>query len=329
MATEAKLGSDHATLLPWRWAETLRSCSLFWIPVKLGSIPQGQREWLLEFLARLATHLSDASGLHGEHFMQMRVIDNQELLRKKFLNSVMCESPLLGRIWQPRGKPPTPATEEEVQLLATRKKEFSPYDYAPEQAWWFLSRDETSLRERYLGYGGMTVFLVKQEQDGSLPPPPSVADVPMIIPKFLRNDPSMRLLLEDFNPQKSGQIPAFLRNHRAMKPVFANFDVDKLQKKNESLMSPFRELTKEVFGVSMPRDLEFESIPFILPRLGSQDFFTQSDEKIRRWFDVFDVYINESPEDEGIIMACKDRVMPLVASIVEEMRQNGYRYWEG
>jgi hypothetical protein len=327
--SEERLMADSKSLLPWRWAESLRSCSLFWIPVKLGSIPRTQREWLLEFLTRLVTSLSKSSGLHAEHFMQMQVLDSDEQLRKMFLNAMMRETPLLGRIWRPRGKQPIRATQMEVDLLAAKKKEFHPYDYAPEQAWWFLSRDENSLRERYLGYGGLTLFLVKPDHNSGVPPLPAAPAIPMIIPKFLRRDPSMKVLLEEFDPQRSGQIPAFLKSHRAMKPVFSNFDVEKQQEKNESLMSPFRDLSKEVFGAGVTRDLEFESIPFVLPRLASQDFFLQTDPQVRRWFEVFDVYLNESPEDEGVIMACKDNLTPLIAMIVGEMRRKGYRYWEG
>jgi hypothetical protein len=326
---EEKLITNPKLLLPWRWAESMRSCSLFWIPAKLASMPRGQHEWLLEFFTQLTNRLSESDDLHAEHFMQMQVIDGDQQLRKVFLNAMMRESPLLGRTWSPRARQPIPATQTEVDLLAAGKKEFHPYDYAPHQAWWFMSRDEAGLRKRYLGYGGLTVFLVKPSQDEDMPPPPAVPDVPMIIPKFMRRDPGIKMLLEDFDPKSSGRMPQFLRNHRGMKPVFSNFDVDGQEQRTKSLMSPFRDLSKEVFGASMPRDLEFESIPFLVPRLASQDFFAQTEQQIRRWFDVFSVYINESPEDDGVIMACKDNLTPLIAAIVDQMRGKGYRYWEG
>ena len=72
-----------------------------------------------------------------------------------------------------------------------------------------------------------------------------------------------------------------------------------------------------------------EGILFVLPKLASQDFFSQTEQQIRRWFEIFDVYINESHEDEGIILACKDNLTSLIRSIVGEMRREGYRYWEG
>jgi hypothetical protein len=328
LKSEETLGVDSKALLPWRRAESMRSCSLFWIPVNLGSIPRGQREWLLEFFTRLSSHLSELSGLQAEHFMQMQVLDENEQLRKAFLNAVMKESPMLGRCWLPRGQQPIPASDQEVELLASKKKEFRPYDYAPQQAWWFLSRGADGLRERYLGYGGLTALFLNPDTEETLAVA-APAETQITIPKFLRNNPGLRVLLEDFNPQKPHQIPGFVRNHPAMKQVFSVFDVDKMQEKTKALMSPFRDLTKEIFGVGIPRDLEYEGILFVLPRLASQDFFAQTDQQIRRWFEVFDVYVNESPEDEGIILACKDNLTSLIASIVGEMRSKGYRYWEG
>lgn len=329
LKSEEVLGVDSKTLLPWRWAESMRSCSLFWIPVNLGSIPRGQREWLLEFFTRLSARLSVASGLQVEHFMQMQVVDEDEQLRKEFLNAMMKEHPMLGRCWLPRGKQPIPASDQEVELLASKKKEFRPYDYAPQQAWWFLGRDADVLRGRYLGYGGLTIFFRKPDAKETISTAPPPAEMQMIIPKFLRNHSGLKILLEDFNPQKPNQIPGFIRNHPAMKQVFSVFDVDKMQEKTKALLSPFRDQTKEIFGVGIPRNLEYEGILFVLPKLASQDFFAQTDQQIRRWFEVFDVYINESLEDEGIILACKDNLTSLIASIVGEMRSKGYRYWEG
>jgi hypothetical protein len=322
-------GVDSKALLPWRWAESMRSCSLFWIPVNLGSIPRGQREWLLEFFLRLSAHLSESNGLQAEHFMQMQVIDENEQLRKAFTNAIMKESPMLGRAWLPRGKQPIPPSDQEVELLASKKKEFRPYDYAPQQAWWFLSRDADALRERYLGYGGLTIFFLKPDKEENIAVVPPAADTQIIIPKFLRNHPGLKVLLEDFDPHKPRQIPGFLRNHAAMKQVFSVLDADKMQEKSKALVSSFRSQTKEIFGAGIPRDLEYEGILFVLPKLASQDFFSQTEQQIRRWFEIFDVYINESHEDEGIILACKDNLTSLIRSIVGEMRREGYRYWEG
>jgi hypothetical protein len=328
-STEESLRTIANSLLPWRWAESMHSCSLFWIPVKLGSIPAGQREWLLEFFERLSSRLAEANALQAENFMQLQVIDENEPLRKAFLNAMMKETPTLGRCWLPRGKQPIPASDQEADLLARKKKSFRPYDYAPQQAWWFLGRDAHALRERYLGYGGLTMFFLKQDAGEGMTITPPVIDTPVIIPKFIRNYPGMKMLVEGVDPQKPTQIPAFIRNHPAMKQIFSTFDADKMEEKSRALASPFREKTKEIFGVGLPRDLEYEGILFVIPKLASQDFFAQTGQEIRRWFEVFEIYINESPEDGGVILASKDNLTSLIVSIVEEMRSKGYRYWEG
>lgn len=283
----------------------------------------------MEFFSRLSVHLFETSKLQAEHFMQMQIVDENEQLRKRFINAMMKDSPMLGRCWLPRGKQPIPASDQEVELLASKKKEFRAYDYSHPQAWWFMGRDADALRERYLGYGGFTAFFLKPDVEESLTTILPITNEQIIIPKFLRNNPGLKVLLEDFNPQKPNQIPGFIRNHRAMKQVFSLFEPDKIKEKNNALSAPFRNLTKEIFGADIPCDLEYEGILFVLPKLASQDFFAHTDEQIRRWFEVFDVYINESHEDQGIIMACKDDLAPLIASIVGKMRVEGYRYWEG
>jgi hypothetical protein len=319
---------DVNALLPWRWAESMQSCSLFWIPVNLGSIPRSQREWLLEFFARLSAHLAEANGLQAEHFMQMQVIDGDKQLRETFMNSMMKESPLLGRCWLPREKQPVLPSEEDRELMARKKKEYRPFDYVQQQAWWFLSRNAEGLLEHYLGHGGLTAFFHKPDAEELMPPLP-VLDQPIIIPKFLRNHPHLKVILEGFDPHQPDRVPGFVRNHPMMKQLYRVLEPDKMQEKSKAMMSPFREQTKEIFGAGLPRNLEYEGILFVLPRLASQDFFAQTDQQIRRWFEVFDVYVTESPEDRGIVMAGKDDLTSVVASIVEKMRSKGYRYWEG
>jgi hypothetical protein len=260
--------------------------------------------------------------------MQMQVISDDKQLRETFMNSMMKESPRLGRCWLPRGKEPALPSEKDLQLIADKKKEYRPFDYVPQQAWWFLSRNAEELREHYLGHGGLTVLFHKPDEEEPEPPPP-VLDYPIIIPKFLRNDPRLKVALEDFDPHQPERVPGFVRNHPQMKQLYRVLEADKMEEKNKAMMSAFRERTKEIFGAGLPHDLEYEGILFVLPMLASQDFFAHTDPQIRRWFEVFDVYIHESPEDNGIIMACKDNLTSLVASIVEKMRSKGYRYWEG
>src|SRR5215467_4119895 len=318
-------------LLPWRHAETLSSCCLLWIPVKLDVIPNGQREWLLSFFSKLSCYLKEENQLHGEHFMQMQIIDENPAIRQLFLNEMLKETPIAGVSRTPHQKEvaDTPSSED-IDAFAKKRREYRSYDYMPTTAYWFLDRDEAELRQRYLGYGGLTILYRKQEQESLTDKPAATATMPpLMIPRFLRQDPRVMELLDGFDHNNPTQMPTFLRNHSAMKQVLSVFDVNKTQRKGDLLLSPFRDQSKEIFGEHMQRDLKFEALPFILPRFSSQDFFAHTEAQIRRWFEVFDIYVAESPHDEGIIMACKDNLTALIATIVDEMRGKGYRYWEG
>jgi len=318
-------------LMPWRWAESLSHCWLFWLPVKLNAIPQSQKEWLLEFFSRLTGQLDHASQLRGEYFMQMQTIDSHESIRRVFLNSMLKDTPLIGTSRRPHQNENPGVTPHDVDAFAKKKREFRAEDFIPENACWFLTREDARLRWHYLGYGGLTILYRKQEPQPASggDPAPALPQLPRIIPKFLRQDPTLKPLLEGFNPDNPGATPAFLRNHPSMKQVFSAFDVEKTQEKTQSLLSPFGRMSKEIFGGGMERDLKSEAQPFLLPRLSSQDFFSHTTQELRGWFELFDVYVAESLHDEGIIMACKDNLTSMVAAIVEEMRHNGYRYWEG
>jgi hypothetical protein len=306
----------------------LLSCCLLWIPVRLDAIPNGQREWLLEFFSKISAQLNGMD-LRGEHFMQMQTIDENPAIRDMFLNGMLKEAPLVG-VSRQRHQPEVAIPDTaDIEAFAKKKREFRPYDYMQSNACWFLNQDDEQLRQKYLGYGGLTVLYRKKDQKNEPDKATPMPTMPLIVPKFLRRDPQVKLLLEGFDPNNPRQIPAFLRNHAGMKQVFSSFEPDKMQEKSDLLLSPFRGKSKEIFGEDLPRDLKFESLPFIVPRLSSQDFFAHTDPQVRRWFELFEVYIAESPVDAGIIMACKDNLTPLIATILDEMRGNGYRYWEG
>jgi hypothetical protein len=318
-------------LLPWRHAESMTTCSLFWIPAGFHAVPDGQKEWLLSFILTFSQRLEQSHQLRAEHFMQMQTIDENQSVRKIFLNSLLKETPITGasrRPRQPEAEAAVP-TREDIEAFAKGKRQFRVYDYMPANSCWFLGCNDAQVRQTYLGYGGMTILFRKREtQNGNyqaaIAPP-----MPLIVPKFLRADRQMVNLLEGFEMNNPGKIPSFLRNHPDMKQMFSAFDMDKEQEKGARLLSPFRDQSKQVFGQDMERDLKFEALPFVLPRLSSQDFFSHTAIQIRRWFEVFDVYVAESPDDEGIVMACKDNQTELIAEIVGEMRDKGYRYWEG
>jgi hypothetical protein len=316
-------------ILPWRLAEALRSCHLFWIPARLGDIPRGQREWLLVFFSHFAKFVQSDLELRGEIFISAQTVHENSSLKDIYLNAMLSDTPLAGRCRRIQQRERALPTQKDIDDLAAGKKKYSPYDYVSENAYWFLSREDRELRERYLGYGGLSMLYRGPDVRTSLPAPHVPANMPLIIPKFIRNNPSMKVLLEGFDPRNPGATPLFLTGNPGMKSVFSTLKADKLQEKAELLQSSFGAKSKEIFGDGMPRDITFEGLPFLLPQLCTQDFFTSADKEIRRWFELFDIYVRESPEDEGIILACRDNLTTPIVGVIKKMRSEGYRYWEG
>ncbi|HLJ88289.1 MAG TPA: hypothetical protein VKZ53_15830 [Candidatus Angelobacter sp.] len=330
--TEAIRKQSGDELLPWRCATALRSCSLYWLPVTLGTPPKSQKEWLLEFFRHLSENLQSQAKLRAETFMQLKVIQPPGELWETFSESMFETSPLAGLARRPGASDPPVLTKQDADDLAKGRKEYRPNEYMDDTCYWFMNKDDHRIRSLFLGNGGLThIFLPAGE--ATTPPaptlPPHVDPKSVVIPKFLREDPTMKLLLADFKLDDPMAMPAFLKNHPGMKQAVSTFRPEKISKSMESLSSDFGPRSKELFGFSMKRNLKFQSLPFIIPLLGTQDFFAQSEDTIKSWFGFFDVYINESSSDEGMVMASRDDLNPIIASIVSTMRQAGYRYWEG
>jgi hypothetical protein len=241
-------------------------------------------------------------------------------------------SPVTGMGRRPQASDPPVVTKELANEFAKGKKEYRPNEYMDDTCYWFMNKDGARIRSLFLGSGGLTTMFLAPSQDAVPPAPPLPAyfdPKSILIPKFLRDHPMMKPLLADFQFDNHTAIPSFLRSHPAVQRTISTFHPEQTAKGMAALSSNFGPKSKELFAFNMKRNLKFETLPFIIPLLGTQDFFAHSEEDVKSWFTFFDVYINESPEDEGILMAARDNLKPVVASIVTNMRQAGYRYWEG
>jgi hypothetical protein len=204
-------------ILPWRWAEALSSCYLFWLPARLGDMPSGQREWLLIFFLKLAEFAQSSLKLQEDIFMSARTVHENSSLKRIYLDSVLSDTPLAGRSQRSHQREQVPPTKKEIKDLAEGKKQYVPYDYVPETAYWFLSRESRELRERYLGYGGLNILHRKPDEKSAAATPSWPSGMPVIIPKFIRSNPNMKALLEEFDPRSVGQVPSFLQKQPGKK----------------------------------------------------------------------------------------------------------------
>lgn len=278
-------------LLPWRRAGDLKRCFLYWIPVDGFPLPPHQRGWLLNFLNRLVPVFRDQFGLRTEIFLGKAVVQE---LTEPFVNTAMEFRPKLGLSQRPGAAFPSTPTKEEVDGLVAKAKNREKIEldkYFPQTCYWFSGKAEKEQREQFFGHGGMTII-------------------------FLKPDPATA-------PPKLPFPPEVIQKNELLR--MANFDGMLAQV--FALKDSFLEKSKELFGdASKKNSLLFRGLRFILPSLGSADFFAQPQEQFDKWFELFDVYLTESTSDEGILLASKLDFEEPLKGILVQMKEEGLTY---
>ncbi len=323
------LDAEQHKLLPFRTAEGVETFSLFWMPARFATMPEGQREWLVEFMKRLEDKSEKELGVEKLQFMHERTLRKNDTLQEAFHRKLHHYAPTPGQsrsLDQPQRIKQGPATRK---AFANNRKNASIEPFLTETAFRFRQNGAGDFTKTFMGYGGATILFCSGASE-DLAPQMQLPPIPKItVPRYLRKYAMLQTMADDFNPERPTAIPGFVRNHPAMRPIQSVMGIDLTTHNNSIRLDLFGEKSKKVFGKQIQDSIGFEGIAFILPRLSSQDFLSQTEEEIRTWFEVFDIYIRESPEDEGIIIASKHNLGPLLIDLVASMRDDGYRYWEG
>lgn len=274
-------------LLPWVRAERLTSASLYWLPVNSFPIPSQQRHWLMGFLDLFVPVAHKEFGLRSEVFLQYKTIHPS--LIDPFLKSSVELNPMMGLSLRPgAGLPEIPAIEDMQPIIDGRKK-FDFNEFVGDYCYWFLDKSEKRQRELFLGYGGLTTM-------------------------FLKPDPRTQARPLPFTQAQ--------RKH----PVFQEFDIDRIWTQMNALSDGFQQKSKDLFGSGLKEDPQFKGLLFILPLLCTADFFDQPAEETEKWFQLFDIYINESIRDKGVLLASKCDLDDTLVRIVRAMRDKGTHY---
>lgn len=273
---------------PWRRAKQMTQCWLYWAPVHSFPVSLEQRQWFLKFFDRLITALGQ-QGLGPEIFLQLKTI--QPALNDAFHGSALDFLPIAGLGRRPAGVLPTKLTADDVKAMQDGKKKFEMDEYLGDYCYWFLNKVERKQRELFFGHGGMTIIFVKPDKKTQ---PPAF------------------------------RIPTAISSH----PFFQQVDLSKMMTCSASMTDGFTVKSKELFGKGLESLPQYRGLLFVLPLLASKDFFAQSAEEVSKWFELCDVYVNESPADNGILMAAKNDIEELVTEIVEKLRDEGMEYPE-
>lgn len=285
---------QEVSLYPWYRAPDLERCCLYWIPVVSFPVPPDQVAWQMEFFDRLVGRLRSKSGLRAEVFLQFHTATEEktaETLQKRAMEF----HPLLGFSRCPGAPlPKFPSTSEMKQdqaLYLSGEKRLDVNEIMAGYCYWFLNKADHQQREAFLGLGGLTMIFLK--------PDPQTA-VPLLV--------------------------HFSSYVRRTNPVFQVLDVDRFVAGVFGLTDGFLARSKKLFGAGLEDEAVFAGIPFILPWLESADFFRQSDEECGKWFELFDVYLSESPNDMGVLLASKTDLDQDLLDILRHMRDEGLEY---
>ncbi|HUG82761.1 MAG TPA: hypothetical protein VML01_13910 [Bryobacterales bacterium] len=282
-------------LLPFRRADELKQCCLYWLPVRSFPAPDSQKNWQLEFFKRLVQRAKDKWALRVETFFQYKsVID----INDQFQRTAMEFQPLLGLSRRPNAGPlPLMPTNEQLhedpEAVLRGEKKININDYLADYCYWFVTKAGEKQRESFLGRGGMTMMFLK-------------ADPNTVPPEIY------------FSP-----------HDRETNKAFQMMDVDAVIQGGFSLADEFLPKSKELFGEDLKDEPQIEGIKFILPLLHTADFFSQPKEMHEKWFGLFDLYVNESPDDKGLLLASKTDLDEDLIEMLKEMREEDFVYPEG
>ena len=279
----------HRELNPWQRARELTRCSLYWMPVKSFPMSPAEKRWFFAFQDRLVEHICKPAGLRPETFLHMKALLPQELFTT-FAKNAPDLKPLTGLARRPGAKIPAVPDPDDVRAIAEGKQSFNFSESTPDYCYWFLNKDFAKARELFAGYGGMTSGFLKP--DSKTAPP----ELPI--------SPGLR---------KKSQI-------------LRMFDMDELVASTFALRDGFLSKSKELFGVGLENQAGYPGIPFILPLLTSSDFFSQPDTECEKWFQLFDVYIMESPTDQGILLASKVDIEEALIGLLKGMAEEDLVY---
>jgi hypothetical protein len=278
-------------LLPLKRAEQLTRCALYWVPVSSFPIPSAQRAWLNSFLDRLSQTMLDAHKLRAEVFLQYKTI-YPELL-ETFTDKSFELIPVMGFSKRPGQELPPIPTLEDLQPLIDGKEKYDFGKYVGDFCYWFLRKKQKQQRELFWGHGGMTILF--------LPPDPKTDVQPLRIPKCVRENPTFVELFKIFDP-------------------------DQVNANAHALADGFGKKSLEMYAEEIKKNLQLKGMPFVIPLLSTRDFFSQPEEECKKWFGLFDVYVNESPLDKGVVIATKLDVEEDLIGILKQMKEEGLGY---
>jgi hypothetical protein len=280
-----------ALLIPLKRAEQLTRCALYWVPVSSFPIPSAQRGWLTLFLDRLSRLMVEKRALRAEVFLQCKTV--YPTLLDTFTDKSLDLIPVMGLAQRPGQELPPIPTLKDLQPVIDGREAYDFGKYMGDFCYWFVRKQEKTQRELFWGFGGMTIL-------------------------FLTPDSKTKV-----EPLK---IPKYVREHPNFVDLFKIFDPDQVNADAHALNDEFRKKSLELFADDLKKNVQLKGMPYVIPLLSTRDFFARPEEECKKWFELFDLYVTESPTDKGIVIATKLDIEEDLIGILKQMKEDGLTY---
>lgn len=267
-------------LKPWVRAESLTRCTLYWAGVSSTPMRQSEQEWFLAFLQAFVRTCKE-QGWMPCFFLDVETIERY--CQDRFLDESINYRVFPAYTRTPWGPLPQPIPAEETDAIRKMEKPFVLSTYLRGYAQWFRRFQPDKVLPSYFGFGGATLLFVPPDPAAAPPLPdfsPGVKKSPLLKDAFAAGDPieEMKTLL--------------LLKHKAFAAL------------------------KAAFSKGVENHTGLKSMPLLIPRLRSQDFFSLESEVLDALFEASPVYLAESPEDRGILIASAKPIDEVLATLV-------------
>lgn len=270
-----------SSIHPWIRAESETRFALYWAGVSSTPWREEEKRWFSLFLAHFITGAAQ-TGLLPCFFLETRAIHLHCL--KRFLKEsaeFRTLTVISRRPWEPL---PEEFSADEAELLRRQEKPFALENYLGGQAQWFRNFPVAKVIPAYFGLGGATMLFI--------PPDPATAPPPVDFPPGVKNSPHFRELFARGNPVEDLKYLLLLK-HKALAAL------------------------KQAFSRGAEGSQLLEAVPVLVPRLRSQDFFSLEQGVLNALFDASPVYLAESPEDRGVLLASAKPLDEMLAALAE------------
>src|SRR5579883_256539 len=278
-------------LSPFLRASQVTDISLYWAPVTEFPVPLNQREWMREFLNRLAAHLKEKDDLREEWFLQFKALYPN--LIDRFVEHASEYVPVTGLGCVPGAMPVAlpdfESVKKEVEKASKKGSPVEVQQWMPDHVHWFAAKQSQKQRQDFFGYGGMFELYMQPNTKAA-----------RTLPK----------------------LPRFMTTHEAYTP-----DLERQFAMLNSLQDNFLPKSKELFGPAFRQDPSYRGLPFIVPLLSSRSFLDSTPEQRETWFSLFHAYFIESKQDNGVLFASSNSAFDEdLISILEGMQRDGFSY---